>query len=102
MCQVTIFKVLIDKVFCGDRAKIVNIWKSGDSKSNSTYIEWGVPDGFFGGNALIKADKAQKQVFTGDEMPLDEAKKTEWEVLKNYAISNGIPFDELRNESCRK
>ena len=31
---------------------------------DSTYIEWGDPDRFFGGIALFKAGKAQKLVFT--------------------------------------
>ena len=40
---------------------------------DSTYIEWGEPDRFFGGIALFKADKAQKLVFTGCKMPCQEA-----------------------------
>jgi uncharacterized SAM-binding protein YcdF (DUF218 family) len=62
---------------------------------DSTYIEWGDPDRFFGGIALLKAGKAQKIVFTGGKMPWDNAKKTEGEVLKEYAISNGIPYEKI-------
>ena len=62
---------------------------------DSTYIEWGDPDRFFGGIALFKAGKAQKLVFTGGRMPWDNAKKTEGEVLKEYAISNGIPSEKI-------
>ncbi len=62
---------------------------------DSTYIEWGDPDRFFGGIALFKAGKAQKLVFTGGEMPWDKAKKTEGEVLKEYAISNGLPAEKV-------
>jgi uncharacterized SAM-binding protein YcdF (DUF218 family) len=62
---------------------------------DSTYIEWGDPDRFFGGMALFKAGKAQKLVFTGGKMPWDKAKKTEGEVLKEYAISNGIPSEKI-------
>ncbi len=36
---------------------------------DSTYIEWGDPDRFFGGIALFKAVKAKKLVFTGGKMP---------------------------------
>jgi uncharacterized SAM-binding protein YcdF (DUF218 family) len=57
---------------------------------DSTYIEWGDPDRFFGGIALFKAGKAQKLIFTGGKMPWNTAKKTEGEVLREYAISNGI------------
>ena len=62
---------------------------------DSTYIEWGDPDRFFGGIALFKAGKAQKLVFTGGKMPWNNAKKTEGEVLKEYAISNGIPEEKI-------
>ena len=62
---------------------------------DSTYIEWGVPDWFFGGMTLFKAGKAQKLIFTGGKMPWDKAKKTEGDVLKVYAISNGIPSEMI-------
>ena len=62
---------------------------------DSTYIEWGDPDRFFGGIAFFKAGKAQKLVFTGGKMSWDKAKKTEGEVLKEYAVSNGIPSEKI-------
>jgi uncharacterized SAM-binding protein YcdF (DUF218 family) len=62
---------------------------------DSSYIEWGDPDRFFGGVALFKAGKAQKLVFTGGKMPWDKVKKTEGEVLKEYAISNGISSEKI-------
>lgn len=62
---------------------------------DSTYIEWGDPDRFFGGIALFKAGKAQKLVFTGGKMPWNKSKKTEGEALKEYAISNGIPSEKI-------
>jgi uncharacterized SAM-binding protein YcdF (DUF218 family) len=62
---------------------------------DSTYIEWRDPDRFFGGIALFKAGKAQKLVFTGGKMPWDKAKKTEGEVLKEHAISSGIPSNKI-------
>ncbi len=62
---------------------------------DSTYIEWGEPDRFFGGIALFKAGKAQKLVFTGGKMPWDKANKTEGKVLKEYAISNGISSEKI-------
>ena len=66
-----------------------------NEEEDSTYIEWGDPDRFFGGMALFKAGKAHKLVFTGGKMPWNKAKKTEGEVLKEYAISNGIPTEKL-------
>ncbi len=62
---------------------------------DSTYVEWGNPDRFFGGIALFKAGKAQKIVFTGGKLPWDKAKKTEGDVLKEYAISNAIPPEKI-------
>jgi uncharacterized SAM-binding protein YcdF (DUF218 family) len=62
---------------------------------DSTYIEWGDPDRFFGGIALFKAGKAQKLVFTGGKMPWDTVKKTEGKVLKEYASSSGIPSEQI-------
>jgi hypothetical protein len=75
-------------------SEMLEINKVGDS----TYIEWGDPDRFFGWIALFKAYKAQKLVFTRGKMPLDKAKKTEGEVLKQYTISNCMSskkFDDL-------
>jgi uncharacterized SAM-binding protein YcdF (DUF218 family) len=62
---------------------------------DSTYIEWGDPDRFLGGIALFKAGKAQKLVFTGGKMPWDKTRKTEGEVLREYAVSNGIPSEKI-------
>jgi uncharacterized SAM-binding protein YcdF (DUF218 family) len=66
-----------------------------NEEGDSTYVEWGDPDRFFGGIALFKAGKAQKLVFTGGKMPWDKTKETEGEVLKEYAISNGIPSEKI-------
>ncbi len=62
---------------------------------DSTYIEWEDPDRFFGGMALFKEGKAQKLVFTGGKMPWNKAKKTEGDVLKEYAVTNGIPSENI-------
>jgi uncharacterized SAM-binding protein YcdF (DUF218 family) len=43
---------------------------------DSTYIEWGDSNRFFGGITLFKAGKAQKLVFTGGKMPWDKTRKT--------------------------
>jgi len=62
---------------------------------DSTYVEWGDPDRIFGGIALFKEGIAQKLVFTGGKMPWDKATKNEGEVLKQFAISNGIPVEKI-------
>ncbi len=73
---------------------------------DSTYIEWGDPDRFFGGIALFRAGKAQKLVFTGGKMPWDKSKRTEGEVLKEYffvwyTIRKNI-CNERYGEYCRR
>jgi uncharacterized SAM-binding protein YcdF (DUF218 family) len=62
---------------------------------DSNHREWGDPDRFFGGIALFKAGKAQKLVFTGGKIPWKKVKKTEGDVLKEYAISSGIPSEKI-------
>jgi uncharacterized SAM-binding protein YcdF (DUF218 family) len=62
---------------------------------DSTYIEWGDPDRYFGGIALFKAGKAMKLVFTGGKIPLDKSMKNEGKILKEYAISNGINYKKI-------
>ena len=62
---------------------------------DSSYVEWGDPDRFFGGIALFKAGKAKKLIFTGGRMPWDKTKKTEGEVLKEYAIGTGIASENI-------
>ena len=62
---------------------------------DETYIEWGDPDRFFGGIALLKAGKAQKLVFTKGKMPWDKLKSTEGDILKKFALENNIPNEKI-------
>jgi uncharacterized SAM-binding protein YcdF (DUF218 family) len=62
---------------------------------DSTYVEWGDADRFFGGIAIFKAGMAKKLLFTVGKMPWDKARKTEGEVLKEYAISSGISSEKI-------
>lgn len=62
---------------------------------DSTYIEWGDPDRLFGGIDLFKAAKAKKLVFTGGKMPWNNVRQTEGEILKKYAVENGIPKEQI-------
>ena len=56
------------------------------------YVEWGDPDRFFGGIALMKAGKATNLIFTGAKMPWGKSSRTEGAVLTDYAIQYGIPL----------
>ena len=85
----------ISAIDSADAIVVLSVMLEINEVGDSTYVEWGDPDRFFGGIALFKASKAQKLVFTGGKMPWDKAKKTEGEVLKEYAISNGITSERI-------
>ncbi len=89
------YKKAISTIDSADALVVLSGMLEINEVGDSTYVEWGDPDRFFGGIALFKAGKAQKLVFTGGKMPWDNAKKTEGEVLKEYAISNGIPTENI-------
>lgn len=59
------------------------------------YVEWGDPDRFFEGIALMKAGKAPNLIFTGAKMPWRKAGRTEGAVLADYAFQLGIPNDHI-------
>ena len=59
------------------------------------YVEWGDPDRFFGGIALMKAGKGTNLIFTGAKMPWGKSRRTEGAVLTDHAIQYGIPSDRV-------
>ena len=59
------------------------------------YVEWGDPDRFFEGIALMKAGKAPNLIFTGAKMPWGRSSRTEGAVLTYYAIQYGIPSNQI-------
>jgi len=59
------------------------------------YVEWGDPDRFFGGIALMKAGKATNLIFTGAKMPWEKSSRTEGDVLTDYATAYGMPHDHI-------
>jgi len=89
------YRKTISAIDSADAIVVLRGMLSINEVGDSTYIEWGDPDRFFGGLALFKAGKAQKLVFTGGKMPWDKVKKTEGAVLKEYAISNGITSEKI-------
>ena len=89
------YRKLISTINSADAIVVLSGMLEINEVGDSTYVEWGDPDRFFGGIALFKAGKAQKLIFTGGKMPWDKAKKTEGDVLKEYAISNGIPTEKI-------
>lgn len=58
--------------------------------TDGVYPEWGDSDRFVGGIELYKAGKAPKIIFTGGKMPWDTTSLTEGEILKQYALAQGI------------
>ena len=67
--------------------------KVGD-KQYSTY-EFGDPDRFFAGIDLIKQQKANKLIFTAGQLPWTKNWKPEGFILKDKAISLGVPGEIL-------
>ncbi len=59
-------------------------------KNYSTY-EFSDPDRFFGGLDLIKENKSDKIIFTAGQLPWTDNWEPEGLILKNKAISFGVP-----------
>ena len=59
--------------------------------TNGVYPEWGDPDRFFAGIELYKAGRAPKIIFTRGKMPWDNAKNTEGDILRQFALEYGVP-----------
>ena len=89
------YRKSIDEIDNSDAIVVLSGMLSINEVGSSYYIEWGDPDRIFGGVDLMKAGKANKLIFTGGKMPWNKSKKNEGEVLKEYAISNGIPEDKI-------
>ena len=74
--------------------------KVGD-KQYSTY-EFGDPDRFFAGIDLIKQQKANKLIFTAGQVPWTKNWKPEGFILKDKAISLGVPGEILVTEKSEE
>ena len=59
-------------------------------KNYNTY-EFSDPDRFFGGLDLIKENKSDKIIFTAGQLPWTDNWQPEGLILKNKAISLGVP-----------
>ena len=59
-------------------------------KNYNTY-EFSDPDRFFGGLDLIKENKSNKIIFTAGQLPWTDNWEPEGIILKNKAISYGVP-----------
>ena len=59
-------------------------------KNYNTY-EFSDPDRFFGGLDLIKENKSNKIIFTAGQLPWSDNWEPEGIILKNKAISFGVP-----------
>lgn len=68
-------------------SRMINQVKS----TEGVYPEWNDPDRFFGGIELYKAGKAPSIIFTRGKMPWDTTKLTEGDILKQFALHQGIP-----------
>lgn len=59
--------------------------------TNGVYPEWEDPDRFFAGIDLYKSGKAPKIIFTNGRLPWYNAKNTEGDILRQFALEYGIP-----------
>jgi uncharacterized SAM-binding protein YcdF (DUF218 family) len=78
-----------------DAIVVLNGMLSLHEMDGKEYVEWGDPDRFFGGIALMKAGKATNLIFTGAKMPWGKSSRTEGAVLTDHAIQFGIPSDRV-------
>ena len=70
------------------------------NKKYSTY-EFNDPDRFFAGIDLIKQSRADKLIFTAGQLPWTDNGSPEGYILKNKAISLGIPGEILVTENVK-
>lgn len=62
---------------------------------NGVQPEWVDPDRFFGGIELFKAGKAPKIIFTRGQLPWGKTSQTEGDILKKFALEQGIPDSSI-------
>lgn len=63
--------------------------------TNGVHPEWADPDRYFGGLELFKAGKAPKIIFTRGKLPWGKTKQTEGDILKQFAIAQGVPDSSI-------
>ena len=62
---------------------------------NDYKIEWGDTDRFFKGIELYNFNKSNIIVFTGGKSPYNKTKKSEGDILKEYAIKFGVKEENI-------
>ena len=62
---------------------------------NDYKIEWGNTDRFFKGIELYNFNKSNIIVFTGGKSPYNKTKKSEGDILKEYAIKFGVKEENI-------
>ncbi len=62
---------------------------------NNYKIEWGDADRFFKGIDLYNSNKSDIIVFTGGKSPYNKTKKSEGDILKEYAIRLGVIEEDI-------
>lgn len=66
-----------------------------DEFENDYKIEWGDTDRFFKGIELYNFNKSNIIVFTGGKSPYNKTKKSEGDILKEYAIKFGVKEEDI-------
>jgi len=63
--------------------------------NNGVQPEWTDPDRYFGGLELFKVGKAPKIIFTRGKLPWGNTTQTEGDILKKFAIVQGVPDSSI-------
>ena len=66
-----------------------------DEFENDYKIEWGDTERFFKGIELYNFNKSNIIVFTGGKSPYNKTKKSEGDILKEYAIKFGVKEEDI-------
>jgi uncharacterized SAM-binding protein YcdF (DUF218 family) len=63
--------------------------------TRGVYYEWIDSDRFYAGIELYKAGKAKKIIFTNGRLPWAKSIQTEGEILRLFALDQGIPNSDI-------
>ena len=90
----------ISAIDSADAIVVLSVMLEINEVGDSTYVEWGDPDRFFGGIALFKAGKAQKLVFTSGKMQWGKkSKENRGRSVKGLCY---FKLDTIRKDICNE
>lgn len=88
-------RVLINEIEKVDAIVVLSGMLNINEDEDSTFIDWGDPDRYFAGINLFKKGKSEKIIFTGAKLPWEINKINEGQILKKFAIKDGIDSNSI-------